>query len=85
MFQKVEDGNGGKWVMKKKFAFAAVSLFSTTVIAFKGMALAASIADITILLTAYATSSGGVLALIFSADIVDKKLNNGTYGPVIKE
>jgi hypothetical protein len=79
MLQKLEDGNGGKWIVKKKFMCAAVALASITVIGLHGLSLAQSVSDTAVLLTAYTTASGAVLALIFAADITDKKLNQGSY------
>lgn len=85
IFHKIPDGNGGKWVMKKKFAFAAVAMLAVTVIGSYGMKFATSVADIAVLLTAYTTAAGAVLALVFAADITDKKLNQGTYDPKINK
>jgi len=70
-----------EWVVKKKFAFAAVALAAITVIGLHGLMLAQSVSDTAVLLTAYTTASGAVLALIFAADITDKKLNQGSYEP----
>ena len=70
-----------KWVIKKKFTFAGAALLAITLIAFKGLVLATTVADISILLAAYMTSSGMVLALVFAADVTDKWLNNGKYNP----
>ena len=75
----MENGNNKKWIIKKKFTFAAVALAIVTLIAFKGIIVATTVADVAVLLTAYATTSGGVLALIFAADITDKSLNGGSY------
>ncbi len=72
-------GENGRWMLKKKFTFASVALATIVLIAIKGMGLATSVAEIAILLTAFATTSGGILALIFAADITDKGLNNGNY------
>ena len=85
MLTTVPDGNGGKLIVKKKFLFAGVALLATTVISLYGLSLAETVADITVLLTAYATAAGGVLALIFGADITDKKLNQGTYDPKLNK
>jgi hypothetical protein len=75
----METESNGKWIIKKKFACAAVALASITVIALYGLKLAASMADIAVLLTAYTTASGAVLALVFAADVADKRLNGGSY------
>ncbi len=68
-----------KWIIKKKFMFAGVALLVITLIAFKGIMVATTVAHIAVLLTAYTTASGTVLALVFAADVTDKKLNNGKY------
>ena len=73
-----EKGNK-KWVLKRKFTFAALALTVITIFAFKGFVLATTVADIAMLITAYATGSGAVLALIFTADVADKKFNGGSY------
>ena len=76
VFKKAENG---KWILKRKFTFAAVVLTVITIFAFRGFVLAATVAEFSMLMTAYATASGGVLMLIFAADVADKKLNNGKY------
>jgi hypothetical protein len=81
----METESNGKWIIKKKFACAAVALASVTIIGLTGLILAETMADIAVLLTAYTTASGAILALIFAADITDKKLNQGTYDPKVKE
>lgn len=85
IFQKIADGNGGKWVMRKKFAFAAVALAAVTVMGMHGLSLAETVADTAVLLTSYTTASGAILVLIFGADITDKKLNQGTYDPKVNK
>lgn len=76
VFKKAENG---KWILKRKFTFAAVVLAVITVFAVKGFVMATTVAEISMLMTAYATASGGVLLLIFGADVTDKKLNGGKY------
>ncbi len=76
VFKKAENG---KWILKRKFTFAAVVLTVITVFAFRGFVLATTVAEFSMLMTAYATASGGVLLLIFGADIADKSLNGGRY------
>lgn len=85
MLQKVADGNGGRWVLKKKFAFALVALSTLTALAIKGFVIANTVEGLSVVMTAYASTSGGVLALIFGADIADKKLNKGSYDPKVNK
>lgn len=69
----------GRWVLKKKFTFAFIVLLVGSLIAAKGVSIATTVEHIVVLLSAYGTFTGAVLALIFAADITDKKLNNGQY------
>ena len=77
--EKTENGNNKRWILKKKFTFAAVVLLVITIFAFRGFVISTTVADFAMLMTAYATASGAVLALIFAADVTDKKLNGGQY------
>lgn len=69
----------GDWIIKKKFTFAAAAWVSGTVLALKGAALSEITADLVIVLSAYGTFCGWLLALVFAADVADKKLNGGAY------
>ncbi|MCH7495962.1 MAG: hypothetical protein IH825_07740 [Candidatus Marinimicrobia bacterium] len=75
----LKKGKDGTWILKKKFTFASVVLTVITIFAFRGFVLATTVAEFAMLMTAYATASGGVLLLIFGADVADKKLNGGKY------
>ena len=81
VFSKIADGNGGKWVLKKKFTFAGVGGIVGSLFAAHGVYLATTTEQIVTLLGAYGTFLGTILALVFAADVTDKKLNNGTYDP----
>lgn len=69
----------GRWVLKKKFTFAFIVLVVGSLFAAKGIHLATTPESVVVLLSAYGTFTGAILALIFAADITDKKLNNGQY------
>lgn len=69
----------GHWVLKKKFTFAMATLIMGSLFALKGVHLATTPESLVVVLSAYGTFAGSILALIFAADITDKKLNNGTY------
>lgn len=79
MLKKVQDGNGGRWIVKKKFSFAAVALAIGTAFATRGIVLATAPEQIVVVLSAYGTFASWLLGLVFTADVVDKKLNNGSY------
>jgi len=69
MLAKITDGNGGRWIVKRKFAMAGLCLLAAFYIAAtKGSGLGEW--------TAFCTM---ILGLIFAADITDKKLNGGAY------
>ena len=69
MLTKIDDGNGGRWIIKRKFAMALACLVGAFYIALtKGSSLGEW--------TAFCTM---ILALIFAADVADKKLNGGGY------
>jgi hypothetical protein len=69
MITKVADGNGGKWIVKRKFGMALLCLVGAFVIAWTQ---SSSLGE----WTAFCTM---ILALIFAADVADKKLNGGGY------
>lgn len=69
----------GRWVIKKKFSFAAAAWVAGTVLAIKGAAISYTAVEITIILSSYSTFCGWLLALVFAADVADKKLNGGAY------
>lgn len=81
MFQKIEDENGGKWIVKKKFALASLSLlFGYTILVWLLLQIeAVTIADVAIIMSSLATFTVAVLGPVYAADIVDKKLNGGNY------
>lgn len=69
----------GKWGIKKKFFFAGVALGVGSAIALKVLHGTTSPEGIAVVLGAYGTFCAGILALIFAADVTDKKLNGGKY------
>lgn len=77
MFAIKEDN--GRWILKKKFAFAFATLVVGSLFAAKGIQLASTAESVVVVLSSYGTFSGAILALIFAADITDKKLNDGKY------
>lgn len=81
IFTKIPDGNGGKWILKKKFTFAALAGAMGAIVTTKGVILASAVDQIVILLGAYTTFASFLLGIVFAADIVDKKANGGTYDP----
>ena len=81
MFQKIDNGNGGKWIVKKKFALALFSLlFGYTIIVWLLRQVeAVTIAEVAIIMSSLATFTLAVLGPVYAADIADKKLNGGNY------
>lgn len=69
MYVKVDDGNGGKWILKRKFGMALLAFAGAFYIA---ITQDASLGE----WTAFCTM---LLTLIFAADVADKKLNGGKY------
>ncbi len=72
-------GKDGTWILKKKFTFASVVLAVMTIFAVRGMWFATTVAEVAVVMSAYATASGAVLMLVFAADVADKKYNGGKY------
>jgi hypothetical protein len=81
MLQKTDDGNGGKWIVKKKFTFAAVAGIFGSLAFFKGVHLATTVDQTILLIGSFTTFASFLLGIVFAADIVDKKANGGTYNP----
>lgn len=81
MLTKVEDGNGGKWILKRKFGMAFIVWIAGTMIAGKGVYVATDVAGVAVIMGSYSTFCGWLLGLIFTADVADKKLNGGKYQP----
>ena len=81
MLQKIEDGNGGKWIVKKKFMLAVLSLFFGYVVLVWLLTRVNTItvADVATLMASLTTYTLGVLGPVYAADIADKKLNGGNY------
>lgn len=82
MLTKVDDGNGGKWILKRKFALAVVSLmfgYAVCVWLLLRVADPLKIADVATIMASLTTFTLGVLGPIYAADIADKKLNGGNY------
>lgn len=81
MFQKIDNGNGGKWIVKKKFALALFSLlFGYTIIVWLLLQVeTVSVGDVATIMAALTTFTLGVLGPVYAADIADKKLNGGNY------
>jgi len=69
----------GRWVLKKKFTFALITLVVGSLFAAKGIYLATTPESVVVVLSSYGAFTGTILALIFAADITDKKLNDGSY------
>ncbi len=81
VMQKIADGNGGKWIVKKKFSFAAVAGLIGIVVILKGLQLSEEVNDVVLLMGSLTTFASFLLGLVFAADIVDKKANGGGYDP----
>lgn len=79
VLKKLEDGNGGKWVIKKKFTFALLAFIVTSAFAAKGVHVADTPEQLVVVLGAFGTAVNFILGMVFAADVVDKKLNNGAY------
>jgi hypothetical protein len=69
----------GRWIVKKKFSFAAVTGIIGALFALKGVHLATTPEQVVVVLSAFGTFGGWLLGLVFAADVVDKKLNDGKY------
>lgn len=69
MFVKVADGNGGRWLLKKKFATGWIVLSMTFVIS---ILQGASVGE-------WGAVVVPLVGLILGADLADKKLNGGKY------
>jgi hypothetical protein len=76
VFQKLPTGHR---VLKKKFSFAALALLVGMLFATKGVILATTTEQVAAILAAFGTYAQWILALVFAADVTDKKLNNGNY------
>lgn len=81
MLRKIKDGNGGKWIVKKKFALALFSLlFGYVIIVWLLMrATTITVSDVATIMASLTTYTLGVLGPVYAADIADKKLNGGKY------
>ena len=81
MLRKVKDGNGGRWIVKKKFALALFSLlFGYVVLTWLLLQVdKVTIADVATIMASLTTYTLGVLGPVYAADIADKKLNGGKY------
>ncbi len=66
-------------VIKKKFTFAFIALVVGTVFAGKGVYLSDTVENVILTLSAYGTYISFLLGIVFTADVADKKLNNGSY------
>lgn len=71
--------NDGRWIVKKKFTFAAVVLLLGSLIALKGFYLAGKVDEIVLVLGAFGTFTSFVLGIVFAADVADKRFNGGEY------
>ena len=71
--------SNGTWIIKKKFLFAACAGVAGTILAFKGAAISTAPGELSVLLGSYSQFCGWLLALVFAADVADKKLNGGAY------
>lgn len=79
VFKKIEDGNGGRWIIKKKFTFAAVAGMAMIVFATHGMIMAGTPELVVTVLTAFGAEARWLLGIVFAADIADKFWNGGKY------
>lgn len=81
MLQKIDDGNGGKWIVKKKFALAITSLlFGYAILVWLLSQVGrVTVADVATIMASLTTYTLGVLGPVYAADIADKKLNGGNY------
>ena len=66
-------------LLKRKFTFAAVTLLLGAVFAGKGIIISNEPEEIVVVLSAFGMFAGWLLALVFAADVTDKKLNDGRY------
>lgn len=77
VLQKTNDG----YIVKKKFTFAFIALVVGTIFASKGVYLSDTVEEIVLALSAYGTFISFLLGIVFTADVADKKFNNGNYHP----
>jgi len=78
VLHKTDDG---KWIVKKKFTFAAIALLTGTAFATKGVLISDTVEEIVLVLSAYGTYISFLLGIVFAADVADKTFNNGKYHP----
>ncbi|MCP4935567.1 MAG: hypothetical protein GY927_15525 [bacterium] len=79
MLAKIGANGNKRWVLKRKFAMAGTVLIILSLATLVGLKIAIDVAEVSVVMTTYAATTGGVLTLIFAADITDKKLNGGQY------
>ncbi len=81
MYVKIDDGNGGKKVWKKKFVLAAFSLLFGYAVMLYIMSQIEKweVTDIVSIMGSLSAYTLAVLGPIYTADILDKKLNGGKY------
>lgn len=70
---------GGKWLLKRKFTFAAVTGTLGTAHSVYGMYVSITPEEVVAVFEAWSTFCMWLLGLVFAADVSDKWLNGGNY------
>ena len=69
----------GKWLIKKKFTFAAMILLVATIIAGFAINLSTNSEEVVMVLTTFGNVMKWLAGLVFAADVSDKWFNGGKY------
>ena len=69
----------GRWILKRKFTFAAITGSIGSAFATYGLYVATTVAEIVSVFGAYSTFCTWLLGLVFAADVSDKYFNKGCY------
>ena len=69
----------GKWLLKRKFTFAAITGTLGTLHSVYGMYVAATPEEVVAVFEAWSSFCMWLLGLVFAADVSDKWLNGGKY------
>ena len=69
----------GKWILKRKFTFAAITGTIGSGFAAYGLFVAGTVPEVVSMFAAYSKFCTWLLGLVFAADVSDKWLNNGCY------
>ena len=69
----------GRWILKRKFTFAAITGTIGSSFATYGLYVATTVPEVVSVFGAYSTFCTWLLGLVFAADVSDKYFNKGHY------